>query len=257
MQHSLLNMRQQQIAEILTEEGEVKISSLGVRFAVTEMTIRRDLEKLEQMGRARRTFGGAILADKDIALRERIDMMKEEKVRIGKTAAELVRPGDSIFIDAGTTTVQMARFLKPGLDITVVTNAINVAGELQDKGINTIVTGGNLIETTFSMAGPIAIATLSGMAFNRIFLGATGCTGQHGFSNSNTHEAEVKRVAIKQAEEVNVLLDHTKFGSKVLVSFASLNQVQRVITDRLPNQELIRDCERDGVEILECSANGG
>lgn len=257
MEQALLNSRQQQIVEILNEEGEVKINSLGVRFAVTEMTIRRDLEKLEQLGRARRTFGGAILVDKDIALRERVDLMKEEKVRIGKKAAEFVLPGESIFIDAGTTTVQMARFLKPGLDITVVTNALNVAGELQDRGINTIVIGGNLIETTFSLTGPIAVTALSGMAFDRVFLGATGCTAEHGFSNSNTHEAEIKRIAIKQAGETNVLLDHTKFGTKVLVSFASLNQVQRIFSDRLPDQELMTDCEKNGVAIVECSTIGG
>jgi DeoR family fructose operon transcriptional repressor len=237
---------------ILNDTGEVKITSLGTQFAVTEMTIRRDLEKLEQIGYARRTFGGAILIDKDIALRERVDIMKEEKVRIGKKAAELVLPGESIFIDAGTTTVQMVRFLKPDSNITVVTNALNVAGELQEKGITTIVIGGNLIETTFSLAGPIAAATLSGMAFDRVFLGATGCTGQHGFSNSNMHEAEIKKIAVKQAGEVNVMLDHTKFGAKQLVSFASLKQVQRIITDRLPNEELMIDCTANDVSIVDC-----
>lgn len=247
-----LNARQQHIFDILTEEREVKISALKDDFAVTEMTIRRDLEKLEQLGYLRRTFGGAISVEKDIVFRERVGFMKEAKTRIGKKAADLIRSGESVFIDGGTTTVQIARFIKPNAGITVVTNAINVAGELQDKGITTIVTGGNLVEATFSLVGPLALDTISRMAFDRIFLGTTGFTNGHGFSNSNMHESEVKKTAIQQAGEVNIVLDHTKFGAKMLVSFATLQQVNRIITDQLPQADLLQDCHESGVEIMDC-----
>jgi len=252
MEQTVLSPRQQQILDLLSEQGEVKITVLRDAFGVTEMTIRRDLEKLEQLGHARRTFGGAIYIDRDVALRDRTDLMQHEKARIGKRAAELIQPGESVFIDAGSTTVQIARYLKPGMGIIVVTNALNVAGELQEKGISTIVTGGNLVDATFSLVGPIAVDTLSKMAFDRVFLGATGCTSRHGFSNSNMHEAEIKRMAISQAGEVNVVLDHDKFGAKVLVSFASLSQVHRIITDRLPEDELLQECRDNGVEVIEC-----
>jgi DeoR family fructose operon transcriptional repressor len=252
VQQDFLKPRQQEILNLLNTNGEVKISTLSSTFAVTEMTIRRDLEKLEQAGYAKRTFGGAIHFESDMSLVERVDMMKDEKSRIGRRAAELILPGESIFIDAGTTTVQISRYLHNRPDITVVTNALNVASELLNKGITTIIIGGSLIDATSSTAGALAISTLSSMAFDRVFLGATGFTAQHGFSNSNLHEAEVKKAAVKQAAEVNVVLDHTKFGAKALFSYASLQQVHRIITDRRPDHELANECLNNHVHILEC-----
>lgn len=252
MPQDSLKPRQQEILKLLHAHGEVKISTLSSKFSVTEMTIRRDLEKLEQAGYAKRTFGGAILFQSDIALVERDVMMKEEKERIGRRAAELILPGESIFIDAGTTTVQIPRHMHNRSDITIVTNALNVAGELINKGITTILIGGVLIDATSSTTGALAISTLSGMAFDRAFLGTTGFTTQHGFSNSNLHEAEVKKAVIKQAAEVNVVLDHSKFGVKALFSFASLDQVHRIITDRRPEGELANECLKHNVQIMEC-----
>ncbi|MGM8364894.1 DeoR/GlpR family DNA-binding transcription regulator [Virgibacillus sp. W0181] len=245
-----LNERQRQILDMLVAHKEIKISFLKKKFTVTEMTLRRDLEKLEQNGHLRRIFGGAILIESDIALRERVGVMREEKERIGKQAADLVLPGESIFIDAGTTTVQVARHLKREYVNTVVTNGLNVASELQERGISTIVIGGNLLDTTFSLVGPIAVDTLSNMAYDRVFVGATGLTVEHGLSNSNMHETEVKRTAIQQAGEVNILLDHTKFDVNGLASFAKLNQVQRIITDQLPNPKLLEGCKRNKVAVM-------
>jgi len=244
------NARQQQMMERLEREGEIKVAEMKELFGVTEMTIRRDLEKLEQAGSVRRTFGGAILVGKDITLQDRTGYLIEEKTRIGRRAAELIRPGDSVFIDGGSTTMHIARALKPGLGITVVTNALNVAAELLDKRIPTIVAGGIILESTSTLVGPIASETISSMAFNRIFLGATGVSGLHGFSNSNVYEAEVKKLAIRQASEVNIVVDHTKFGANVLVSFAELSKADHIISDRLPEDALLQACEEASVEVL-------
>src|SRR5690625_2182740 len=121
-----LKERQRQILDMLVAHKEIKLSLLKEKFTVTEMTLRRDLEKLEQSEHLRRIFGGAILIERDIALGERVGVMKEEKYKIGKKAADLVLPGESIFIDAGTTTVQVAKFLKPEYVNTIVTNGLNV-----------------------------------------------------------------------------------------------------------------------------------
>ena len=247
---NFLNERQRQILDMLVAHKEVKIPFLKEKFPVSEMTLRRDLEKLEQNGHLRRIFGGAILVERDIALRERVGVMREEKEKIGKKAADFVLPGESIFIDAGTTTVHVARYLKPEYVNTVVTNGLNVAGELRDRGISTIVIGGNLMDATFSLVGPIAVETISKMAYDRVFLGATGITEEHGFSNSNMHETEVKRAAIQQAGEVNILLDHTKFEAKGLASFAKLNQVHRLITDKLPDPPLLEGCKKNGLSVV-------
>jgi len=244
-----LNARQQQLLERIMLEGEVKIADLKEAFQVTEMTIRRDLEKLEEAGSVKRTFGGAIFVGKDVALQERSGILTEEKARIGRLAASLIQPGESVFIDGGTTTLQIARYLAPGMNVTVVTNAMNVAAELTGKRIPTLVTGGMLLEATNSLIGPVAVQTIAGMAFDRVFLGATGVNIEHGFSNSNIYEAEIKRMAIRQAAETNIVLDHTKFGAKVLVSFAPLSGVHRIVTDRLPEATLRGACEEAGVRI--------
>ncbi|WP_019006721.1 DeoR/GlpR family DNA-binding transcription regulator [Cohnella laeviribosi] len=175
--------------------------------------------------------------------------MSEAKVRIGKYAAALIRPGESVFLDAGTTTFQVARYLPSGFPITVVTNAVNIASELMGKQIQTIVTGGLLMEATGALAGPVTVDMLSGMAFDRVFLGATGLDARHGFSNSNVYEAEVKKAAIRQAAEVNVVMDASKFGARVLFSYAPLDEVHRLVTDRMPDETLRLACEEAGMRI--------
>jgi DeoR family transcriptional regulator, fructose operon transcriptional repressor len=245
-----LNHRQKLILQQLHTKGEVKVSELKEIFDVTDMTIRRDLEKMERSGLLKRTFGGAILVSKDVALRERSVVHWEEKERIGRLAASLVQTGESIFIDGGSTTFQVARHLPEEVDITVVTNAINVAAELSEKKISTIVLGGILIDTTKSMVGPVTLDTISRMAFDKVFLGATGFHPQHGFSNSNIHEAEIKRVAIQKAKEVYIVLDHSKFGKSSLVSFANLKDVHSIVTDESPSAELYIACQTSGTNIL-------
>lgn len=244
-----MNERQSKIIELLQIKGEVKIFDLKGYFKVTDMTVRRDLEKLERNGVLKRTFGGAILTSKDVTLRERTIVRAIEKERIGRCAARLIQPGDTIFIDGGSTTLQVARHLPNNAEITVVTNAINVAAELSEKKIPTIVVGGILFEVTNSMVGPITMETISRMAFDKVVLGATGLSALHGFSNSNMHEAEIKRTAIRKAKESLVVMDHSKFGERVLVSFAGLRDINKIVTDVLPDKELAKACQLAGMEF--------
>jgi DeoR/GlpR family transcriptional regulator of sugar metabolism len=251
MTQKKLNERQERIAELLRHKGEVKISELSGSFQVAEMTIRRDLERLEQLGMVRRTFGGAIAAyQHDIALTERSGTRTEEKARIGRAAAKLIQPGEAVFIDAGSTTLQLAKYWPEAKDATAVTHALHVALELMGKRVPTLVVGGLLREATSSLVGPIAEETLGKMAFDRVFIGAAGFTLEHGFSNSNVFEAEVKRAAIARAKDVTALIDHSKFGRQSLASFADLTRVTRIITDRLPDQEVQEACARHGIELM-------
>lgn len=244
------NERQLRILELLEADGEVRIGDLRSLLGVTEMTIRRDLEKLEGSGQVRRIFGGAILLGKDVALQERSGLMGEEKVRIGRYAAGLIQPGESVFIDGGTTTFEVARAIRQGINVTAVTNALNVAQELQARGIPTIVSGGMIWEATSTLIGPFAVQHIGSMAYDRIFLGATGFSSRHGFSNSNMHEAEIKKTAMRQAAEVNVVADHTKFEAKDLLLFAAASEVHRVITDAMPKEEAALALREGGAEIV-------
>ncbi len=245
-----LNVRQEQMLEMLLHQDEVRVAELKDKFQVTEMTIRRDLEKLEQLGLARRTFGGAIAIMREETLHQRNTILLAEKARIGKAAAALLRPGDSVFIDGGSTNLQLARAIPEGCPITVVTNAVHVALELSGKQIPTILTGGRLVEATGSTVGPIVLDNLQQMAFTRVFLGASGISPQHGFSNSNMEETEIKRQAIRRAGEVNVLLDHSKFGQPALFSFAMISEVNRIIADEEPGKDILEASRTAGTDIV-------
>lgn len=247
---SNLNERQNEIWNEIQREGEVKISELKDRYAVTDMTIRRDLEKLESLGLVRRTFGGAIPVTLDVSLSDRDAMLTDEKMRIGKSAAGLIMPNQAIFIDGGTTTLQVAKHISSDSSVTVITNALNVAAVLMEKGIHTIVAGGMLLEKTGSMVGPIAIEAMSTMAFDQVFLGTTGMTEEHGFSNSNSFEAELKRHAMRRAGQVNVVADASKFGERFLHSFAGFKDVHRIVTDREPPEPIREAAENEGLQIV-------
>ncbi|WP_239551330.1 DeoR/GlpR family DNA-binding transcription regulator [Paenibacillus elgii] len=140
--------------------------------------------------------------------------------------------------------------MQPDRQITVVTNALNIAAELQNKRIPTIVIGGMMLDSTATLVGPVAAAALAKMAFNRVFIGTTGITVKHGYSNSNMHEAEIKQLAIAKATEVNVVADHTKFGRQDLFSFAPLHGIHRIVTDGSPGEELRAALEEASVDIL-------
>lgn len=232
-----MNERQKQIMSLLQRQGEVRIGELKERFAVTDMTLRRDLEKLEQLGSLKRTYGGAILVTGDATLPERATVNRDAKEKIGHAAAALVQPGESVFIDSGSTTLQIARALPERAPITVVTNAVHVIAELADKKIPVVVIGGVLLDTTNAMAGTTAIEAISKLAFDRVFLGTTGVSLQHGFSNSNMLEADIKRAAVQRARQAYIVMDGTKFGRGALFSFAALSEVDAIITDAPPPEE--------------------
>ncbi|MEF2245051.1 DeoR/GlpR family DNA-binding transcription regulator [Paenibacillus sp. IITD108] len=245
-----LNTRQQQMLDQIQAENELKISDLKDRFNVTEMTIRRDLEKLEKLGDIRRTFGGVVWIGKDVTLQVRSGVLMDEKIRIGKQAAAFVKPGESIFIDSGSTTLQVARNLTQIPDIIVVTNALNVATELLNANVQVILTGGILRQATASMVGPITTETIARMGFDRVFLGATGYTPQQGFSNSNLYEVEIKKLAIKHARESYIVLDHTKFGTNQLFIFAPESEIQHVVTDQAADPHLLAGLQQSGVNVV-------
>lgn len=250
-----LNERQQRMLALLERTGDVRVPELKAQFGVTEMTIRRDLEKLEHMtGKVRRTFGGAIMVTGDVTLSDRTCVHAAEKAIIGRRAALSLRPGDAVFIDGGTTTLQLVRHLPPAMEITVVTNAINLAAELMAKRIPTLVTGGMLHEMTSTLIGPVCAEALSKMAFDRVFLGATGMSALHGFSNSNMYEAEIKRVAITRGKEINIVADRSKWGVQDLFSFAGLSVAHRLFTDPMADRagEVRQALEEASVEWIVC-----
>lgn len=255
--------RLHQISEQLRILHVVSIASLSKVFGVSEMTIRRDLMQLEKMGLCRRTHGGAVsthgVLTRDIDYRQREQLHVAEKIAIGRAAAVMVQEGETIAIDAGTTTAQLAVSLKGRRNITVITNSLRVLDQLCDSpGITLISTGGTVapaMDGEFGhgdhfLVGPLAEATLRRFRPNKAFMGTTGLTITDGLTNSVIEQAELKRLMMELSAEVILLADHSKFGRVASSVAGPVTLLHRVITDSGISPEMKRALEERGIEVI-------
>jgi DeoR/GlpR family transcriptional regulator of sugar metabolism len=225
--------RRQVIADLVRKRGSVRGRDLVDVLGVTDETIRRDLARLADLGLVRRAHGGAVAVrpsdetDTAFRLREHAD----EKVAIGRRAAELVKDGSSIILDSGTTTLCLARALQDRQGLVVVTTAVTNAIELVgNPGTTVIMTGGVIRPTTFGASGQLAAATLRGLHVDQTFLAIHSVSVQGGLTYPLLEEVDAKRAMIEAADEVILLADHSKFGRQALVRVASIVAVHRIIT---------------------------
>jgi DeoR/GlpR family transcriptional regulator of sugar metabolism len=231
----LVAERQREILTVLNRDGSVRVTELAKQFAVTEETIRRDLEKLEIEGRLQRSHGGAVQVQnggRETHFTEREVRQEQEKSAIAREAVKRVQDGDTIFVDASSTALHFARAL-PDMNITVLTNAMKVAAELSNRPrIRLICTGGLLTPSSLSFVGPAAERILSEYHVDKLFFSCKGIELKRGLSESNELQATLKRRMISIADQRFLLADHTKFGVKGLTVFAQPGDFQELITDR-------------------------
>ncbi|BAH46819.1 probable transcriptional repressor of the fructose operon [Brevibacillus brevis NBRC 100599] len=224
--------RHQLIVALVEEKDIVRIHELVEATGASESTIRRDLSELEEQRLLKRVHGGASVLQSKIeepTILEKSVKHEREKLAIAKYAASLIKPHDSIFIDAGTTTYQMLPYL-PYENIMVVTNGVDIALQLIKRNIRTILLGGELKAATLSMVGRDAITALSQYRFDKCFLGTNGIDQHHGLTTPDPDEAYVKQLALQFSDERFVLTDSDKFSR---VTFAKVGDLQgiTVITD--------------------------
>jgi len=245
--------RRQAILRILEEEGRVSVADLSRRFALSEVTIRKDLAWLEAQGLLIRTHGGALPADRNPAelafeVRERLN--REEKLRIGQAAAALVQDGDSIALDASTTAMYLARFLRERRELTVVTNGIRVAMEFAGRsGITVLMPGGTLRWEAFSLVGAWGEDILRRIHIQKAFVGAKGLTLEEGLTDVNPEEVRLKSAIVEAAKEVIAIVDHTKWGRVAFATFCPLDRVRLVITDNQAPPDMVEAVRERGVEV--------
>jgi DeoR family fructose operon transcriptional repressor len=253
--------RQSRIAQLINERQTVSVAELGTLFDVSDMTIRRDLERLEERGILERTHGGAIIlkrptGDHPYYAREHEQVL--EKAAIARAAASLVKDGETIALDAGTTIASFARTLVDKHDLTVITNSVHVINELLGvPGITVIATGGTLWEPTVSLVGPLAVSALRRFTVDKAFLATPAISLEAGITNSNLYEAEVKSTMLEIAREKTLLVDHTKFGRTSYAVVAPLSALDRLITDDRTPPETIAQLRASGLEVVVAQANAG
>jgi DeoR/GlpR family transcriptional regulator of sugar metabolism len=230
--------RHARIADLIIRQNAVTVAELCRRFSVSDMTVRRDLQKLENDGILVRTHGGAVMRapEQDAAYGIRERAQRKEKEAIARLAASLIQPNETILLDAGTTTASLARLLHERAGLTIITNSLYVLHELGGDGhVTLIATGGAVRESTFSFCGSWAEEMLSRFHADRLFLAATAVDPALGLFNSNVYEIGVKQQMMRSAREVILLADHTKFGKQSTAKIADLDAVSCIVSDeRLP-----------------------
>ncbi len=231
----LPNQRREKILELIKEDGHAKVVDLSKIFKVTEVTIRQDLEKLEKEGIIKREHGGAFLENvesnvRSITLRNQDNML--EKTRIARRAIELINDGDTIILDSGSTTTEIARLISGYKNLTVITNALNIALILGgDPGINLVVTGGEFKAPTLSLTGQKAADFFNNLHADKLFLATAGITLKSGLTYPSISDIVVKRAMIESAEVVYLVADSSKIGKNAFASLGSLSLINYLITD--------------------------
>jgi DeoR/GlpR family transcriptional regulator of sugar metabolism len=247
------------IRETLRRQGAVTITELVQAFGVSAMTVRRDLEQLEQQGVLRRTHGGAIARvpqAPDPSFTQRDQLQQQAKDCIARYAAELVQDGDQIILDSGSTVAAMSPYLEQKQGLTVITYSIPVVRHLIHlEHIQLICTGGMGDPTTDALVGPLAERMLEGVRVDKAFLGATSISLEDGFSNSNLQNLALQRILLRVARETYVLADSTKFSRHPFWLVASLREVTAIITDEQAPTENVAQIEQAGISIKIASTH--
>jgi DeoR family transcriptional regulator of aga operon len=242
------------IVEMISRNGKVTVAELSEALGVSTVTIRRDLERLEAKELLLRTHGGAMTMNEDLrtAAQEKTFSEKEEayaaeKERIADAAARLVEDGDAIMLTPGTTNMLLARKLAGKKELTIVTNAANIAAQIgHQPGWDVILTGGNMRPKSFALVGALAEHALSRVRADKLFLGVDGLDFEHGLTTPNFAEASVNRSMIAVAKNVIVVADRSKFHRVTFSRIAALEVTHTVITDHLlPKNDAQRIRELD------------
>ena len=252
--NGLLNEeRRREILAVLHRDGRVLVKDLARHFRISQRTIRKDLEFLDGQGVIQRTHGGALPVQGgallDPTLREKEKLHRKQKMQIAQAAASLVEEGQSVLLDSGTTTTAIARALKDMAQLTVITNALNIAAELAGTHIEVILTGGMLRKNSFSLVGPLAERNLRQLSADVLFLGVDGFDTKAGLFTPNLLESEVNRAMVEVSRRTIAVCDSSKFGRRSLCNIMPVTAVQEVITDKQIPKEDLHALKEAGVKV--------
>lgn len=249
-----LEQRRRTILERLDSKGAVLVAELGAQFGVSEMTIRRDLDELERQGLLQRVHGGAVSSrgrSYEPAFLRRSSAHLYEKQRIAAVAIDLIQNGDSIALDVGTTTLEMARLLGSRRDLTIITSSLRIACELAEtQGLRLILTGGVLRHGEMSMVGQIAVDALQQFFVDKLFLGIGGIDLEAGLTEYSLEDALVKRAMVRAAKEVIVVSDASKLGRVTFAVVAPVTVANRIITDSRAEPAIIAALRARNIDVL-------
>jgi DeoR/GlpR family transcriptional regulator of sugar metabolism len=236
--------RRAAIREILRSSGAITVAEIEERFGISPMTARRDLDVLERAGAARRTHGGAVLpaiAAHEDSFAFRLERATTAKAALAEAAADLVREGESLFLDSSTTSYHLARaLLERAVRATVITNSLAISELVATHpalAIDLIGVGGTLRRLTRSFVGPYAVHTIAGHVADRVFFSVKGVTQTGALTDPDALEAEVKRSMIAHANEAIVLVDDSKLSQRGLSVVAEVHRISRILAHGISDEQ--------------------
>lgn len=247
--------RRDSIIKLVQKNGKVRVDTLSEEFDVSSVTIRNDLDFLEMKGILHRTHGGALLRKnvyEDPTLEEKQKLHSEEKRLIGEKAAQMIEDGDSILLDSGTTTLEIARRLNDKKNLTIMTNAIQIAMDLMSKNdITVMLTGGTIRSESYSLVGPDAESVISNYFFDKLFLGVDGLDMDHGLTTPNPMEAQLNRIMVERSREVIAVTDSSKLGRHSFSFICDLDVISTIITDSNITSEFEKRLKKKDINIIK------
>ena len=252
----LAEQRRRRISDLIEQKGQITVGDLVEKFSISAVTARADLDVLSSQGIAIRSHGGAVRqveATQEYPLRLKKTLHHAEKVRIGRAAAELIQNHETVILDSGTTTAEIARHLKARRlqSVTVITHALNVACELMDAaGLSVIMIGGLLRPVSCSFVGPQAEAMLREFRADRLFLAVDGFDLEIGPSTPDVLEAQLNGMMMNISKEVNVVADFSKLGRRSVSRIGLLSGVHRLITDTRAPAEFSEALRKAKIEVI-------
>lgn len=252
----LADNRKEYILRRLEEKSFVRVTELSRELELSEATVRKLLMQMEEEGLLKRNWGGAVGISgvaTEFPYKDKMSKQLNEKRAIGHAAYDMIGDGETVFLDSGTTTGQLARLIArgPKRNIVVCTNALNVLNELSKaEDIRTIMIGGEFRHSIYSCVGPLSTQVMSGLAFDKAFITGSHFTLNRGFSTPELREASTKQSALKMARYKVVLMDSDKFGKDSMVIVAPPDGIDMLITDWHIKPEIAAQFEKLGVEVI-------
>lgn len=249
--------RQYAILKLLQEKKKLTITALTEQFNVSVITLRRDLNELEENGLIKKVYGGAVLVEQKEPylltqpyFSARMSINRPLKTAIAAAAAELVEPGDVIVLDIGTTCLETAKCLKNISNLTVLTSSLAVLNELSDSDVSLISLGGLLRKKELALCGTITKESLNDFCINKAFIGVGGLTIERGLSTYSRDSAEVVSAIIDRADKVILVADSSKFDKNVLSIIAPFNSIDVIVTDHGIPAHFIDDCKAMNIRLI-------
>jgi DeoR/GlpR family transcriptional regulator of sugar metabolism len=242
------------LRELIRGKGVIRVEEICSQLHVSPATVRRDLDQLEEAGSIRRVHGGAVSVESRLEeplFDDKASIAEREKYHIAQAALQFVEPGDTIYLDGGSTVLEFAQLLRDRTNLTVVTNSLRAAHELAGRGPRLILIGGELRRLSQTMVGPLTRCILQELHVDKAFMGTIGLTLKEGLTTTDPSEAYTKELVMSQARQVILLADSGKAGKVAFARAGRLENIHVFVTDKGLDKNFAKELIKKGIKVIK------